>query len=106
MLRRQAAEAVRHGRIPGRNRVRPGFSNDEAYDLVVKVASGRLDEVGEITEKLRAGSEPWRRDDPHLASLEAGLTTGDTGWGVPRGPCCGDGAGCGGHGLEQRLHHR
>ncbi len=32
-------------------------SNDEAYDLVVAVAAGELDEVSAIADRLRRGSE-------------------------------------------------
>ena len=33
-------------------------TNDEAYELVIAVAEGRLSEVGEIAERLRAVSRP------------------------------------------------
>ena len=45
----------------GLNGVRLRLSNDEAYDLIVEVASGRLDEVDAIASRLRAGSESWTR---------------------------------------------
>lgn len=34
------------------------LTNDEAYDLVIAVATGALDDVSEIGAVLRAGSEP------------------------------------------------
>ena len=34
------------------------LSNDEAYELVMAVASGQLDDVTLITARLRAGSRP------------------------------------------------
>lgn len=42
----------------GINGRRLTLSNDEAYDLIVAVASGELDEVGPIAQRLRDGSEP------------------------------------------------
>ena len=35
------------------------LDNDEAYDLIVAVASGELDDVESIAEQIRAGSAPW-----------------------------------------------
>ena len=43
----------------GLNGVRLTLTNDETYDLIVEIASGQLDEVGGIADRLRAGSEPW-----------------------------------------------
>ncbi len=34
------------------------WSNDEAYDIVIAVASGELDEVAEIADHLRRGTSP------------------------------------------------
>lgn len=34
------------------------MTNDEAYDLVIAVASGDLNEVPEVADPLRAGSRP------------------------------------------------
>jgi death-on-curing protein len=34
------------------------MTNDEAYDLVIAVASGDLNEVPEVADRLRAGSRP------------------------------------------------
>jgi death-on-curing protein len=45
----------------GLNGRRLTLSNDEAYHLIVDVASGQLDEVGEVAERLSEGSAPWRR---------------------------------------------
>ena len=42
----------------GMNGVRLTLSNDEAYELVMAVAAGRLDEIPEIAEKIREGSRP------------------------------------------------
>ena len=35
------------------------FSNDEAYDLVMSVATGALEDVSNIAAALQASSEPW-----------------------------------------------
>ena len=42
----------------GLNGLRLTLSNDEAYDLVVAVASGELDDVGPIAERLEHGTAP------------------------------------------------
>ena len=42
----------------GLNGRRLTLTNDEAYDLVIAVASGALDEVEAIAARLAAGSEP------------------------------------------------
>lgn len=42
----------------GVNGHRLSFSNDEAYDLVIAVAAGELDEVGPISQRLAAGLCP------------------------------------------------
>ena len=42
----------------GLNGRRLTLTNDEAYDLVIAVASGSLDEVEAIAARLAAGSEP------------------------------------------------
>jgi death-on-curing protein len=42
----------------GVNGRRLTWSNDEAYDLVVAVATGELSEVADIADVIRAGSEP------------------------------------------------
>jgi death-on-curing protein len=34
------------------------LTNDEAYDLVVAVAAGRLDEIPELADQIRDGSRP------------------------------------------------
>jgi len=39
----------------GINGHRLSMSNDEAYDLVMAVASGRLDDVGDIAARLQPG---------------------------------------------------
>lgn len=36
------------------------WSDDEAYDIVMAVASGRLDEVAEIAHAVRRGTSPRR----------------------------------------------
>ncbi len=45
----------------GLNVRRLTLSNDEAYTLVIDVASGQLDDVSVIAERIRVGSEPRRR---------------------------------------------
>ena len=42
----------------GVNGRRLTLTNDEAYDLVMAVATGRLDDIDEIAAALTAGSEP------------------------------------------------
>lgn len=42
----------------GVNGCRLTFTNDEAYDLVISVAEGELDDVGAIAERLATRSEP------------------------------------------------
>lgn len=42
----------------GMNGRRLTLTNDEAYDLVIAVASGQLEEVSEIADVLRSGSGP------------------------------------------------
>lgn len=44
----------------GMNGRRLTLSNDEAYDLVMRVAAGDLDDVAEIARLLERGSEPRR----------------------------------------------
>jgi death on curing protein len=44
--------------IYGMNGLRLTFTNDEAYDLVIAVAAGQLDDVPAIAERLAARSEP------------------------------------------------
>lgn len=44
----------------GINGRRLTLTNDEAYTLIMDVASGQLDDVAEIAERLRQGSEPRR----------------------------------------------
>jgi death-on-curing protein len=43
----------------GMNGIQLTLSNDEAYDLVMSVAAGELEEVSSIAPALRVGSEPW-----------------------------------------------
>jgi death-on-curing protein len=33
------------------------WSNDEAYAFIVEIAEGRLDDVAEISQRIRLGSE-------------------------------------------------
>ena len=40
----------------GMNGWRLTLANDEAYDLVIAVASGELDDLAELASRLRAGS--------------------------------------------------
>jgi death-on-curing protein len=43
----------------GMNGIRLTLSNDEAYDVVLSVATGALEDVSNIAPALQAGSEPW-----------------------------------------------
>jgi death on curing protein len=42
----------------GINGIRLTLSNDEAYELVMSVATGELDEVGEVAAALERGTAP------------------------------------------------
>jgi death on curing protein len=42
----------------GMNGIRLTLSNDEAYDLVISVATGALEDVSRIAAPLQTGSEP------------------------------------------------
>lgn len=42
----------------GVNGRRLTLTNDDAYDLVIDVATGHLDSVGEIARRLRSATEP------------------------------------------------
>lgn len=42
----------------GVNGRRLTWSNDEAYDFIIEVASGGLDNVGDIARRITLGSEP------------------------------------------------
>ena len=39
------------------------LANDEAYDLVIELATGTLDEVPEIVARLAAGTEQTERTE-------------------------------------------
>ncbi len=43
----------------GLNGVHLTLSNDEAYELVMAIASGQLNDVGPIAAHLRDGTAPW-----------------------------------------------
>jgi death-on-curing protein len=43
----------------GLNGFRLTLSNDEAYDLVIAVATGELDDAGAIAGRLESGTAPW-----------------------------------------------
>jgi death-on-curing protein len=45
----------------GINGLRLTLTNDEAYDLVIDVASGELDDVPGIAARIEAGTEPLTR---------------------------------------------
>jgi len=45
----------------GLNGRRLTLSNEEAYTLVMDVASGRLEDVSGIAELIKAGTGPWHR---------------------------------------------
>ncbi len=42
----------------GMNGIRLTLTNDEAYDLIIEVASGRLDDIPALTSVLRGSTEP------------------------------------------------
>lgn len=44
----------------GLNGQRLTLSNDEAYDLVIAVATGELRDIKEIASALSAAAKPWR----------------------------------------------
>jgi death on curing protein len=44
----------------GVNGLRLSLSNDEAYDLVIAIAAGHLDDLEPIVERLRSGTATWR----------------------------------------------
>lgn len=44
----------------GVNGRRLTLTNDEAYDLIIAIATGELGEIPEIAERIRAGSEARR----------------------------------------------
>jgi death-on-curing protein len=44
----------------GVNGLRLSLSNDEAYDLVIAIAAGQLDDVEPIVERLRSSTASWR----------------------------------------------
>jgi death-on-curing protein len=44
----------------GLNGRRLTLTNDQAYELIMDVAAGRLDQVPGIAERIRGGSEPRR----------------------------------------------
>ncbi len=43
----------------GLNGLRLTLSNDEAYELVMAVAAGEVNDVETITARLTSGTEPW-----------------------------------------------
>lgn len=43
----------------GLNGYRLNLSNDEAYDLVIAVAAGELDDVDSIAERLESSTDAW-----------------------------------------------
>jgi death-on-curing protein len=44
----------------GLNGVRLTLSNDEAYELIMAVAAGQLDDVEQIARRLESSTAPWR----------------------------------------------
>jgi death-on-curing protein len=44
----------------GLNGRRLTMSNDEAYELIMAVAAGELDDVEQIARRLESGTAPWR----------------------------------------------
>lgn len=47
----------------GLNGLRLTLSNDEAYELVMAVAAGDIDDVEPITGRLASSTEDWSRSD-------------------------------------------
>lgn len=45
--------------ILGMNGRRLTLTNDEAYELVMSVATGELAEIAAITQRIRSGSQEW-----------------------------------------------
>jgi death-on-curing protein len=45
----------------GLNGRRLTWSNDQAYELIIEVATGKLDEVASIADRIRRGSEARHR---------------------------------------------
>ena len=45
----------------GVNGSRLTWSNDQAYELIIEVATGKLDEVASIADRIRRGSEARHR---------------------------------------------
>ena len=45
----------------GVNGRRLALSNDQAYELIIEVVTGELDEVASIADRIRRGSEARRR---------------------------------------------
>ncbi len=43
----------------GLNGLRLTMSNDEAYELIMAVAAGELDDVGGIADRLESSTAPW-----------------------------------------------
>ena len=43
----------------GLNGVRLTLSNDEAYELIMAVAAGQLDDVEQIARRLESSTAPW-----------------------------------------------
>lgn len=44
----------------GLNGLRLTLSNDDAYDLIMAVAAGDLDDVEQIARRLESNTAPWR----------------------------------------------
>ncbi len=44
----------------GLNGLRLTMSNDEAYELIMAVAAGELDDAEEIARRLESSTAPWR----------------------------------------------
>ncbi|MGL5811339.1 MAG: type II toxin-antitoxin system death-on-curing family toxin [Nocardioides sp.] len=46
----------------GMNGARLTLTNDEAYDFIVEIASGKLDDIADIVDVLKRRVEPWIAD--------------------------------------------
>jgi hypothetical protein len=67
----------------GLNGLRLILSNDEAYELVLAVAGGELDDVERIAGRLESGTAPWSRRAARHLHLTAARQPGHAAVGPP-----------------------
>jgi death-on-curing protein len=60
----------------GLNGRRLTLTNNQAYELIMDVAAGHVEDVRRIAERIRAGSEPRRPRSPATAICAGPLTQG------------------------------